>query len=120
MQAKLISANKDPKYKIKETDRHFWHVLISRITLNPQNAKDQRKDSFVQIFDTKNFNRLFRPERMGAKARDYKKAALIDEAVVIHNPEGVVDIPYDGEAVAHVIVKKPPVRPAASKPRRKS
>lgn len=117
MPKKLIPANKDPKYQIKESDRHYWHVLITRKTVNKDNPRDVRSDSFVQIFDTANFNRLFRPERLGSKARDYKKAALIDEAVVVHNPELVVDEPYTGEVTAFKVIpeKKAPVQPAHTK-----
>ena len=113
MPKKMIPANKAPEYSIKETDRHYWHVLITRLTVNPNNVRDVKRDSFVQIFDTRNFDRIFRPERMGPKARDYKKAALIDEAVVIHNPELVVDEPYVDEPVAYIV--KPPVQPAHTK-----
>jgi hypothetical protein len=71
----------------------------------------------VQIFDTRNFDRLFRPERLGNKARDYKRAALIDQAVVVHNPELVVDEPYTGEVTAFKVIpeKKAPVQPAHTK-----
>lgn len=106
MQAKLIPANKDQNYKIKESDRFFWHVLITRLTVDKNNPRDVKRDSFVQIFDTANFNRIFRPERLGSKARDYKKACLIDESKVIHNPEQLVDEPYVGETVAFKVAPK--------------
>ena len=117
MPKKLIPANKDPKYSIKETDRFCWHVLITRVTLDKDDPKKQTRDSFVQIFDTKNFDRIFRPERLGPAARDYKKAALIDESRVIHNPEEVTDEPYVEEPVAYTVVK-PPVQPEYSKAKR--
>ena len=116
MPTKLIPANKDPKYSIKENDRHYWHVLITRKTVDKNNPRDVKSDSFVQIFDTANFNRIFRPERLGSKARDYKKACLIDESIVIHNPELVVDEPYIGEVTAYkVIPEKKPIQPAHTK-----
>ena len=114
MPKKMIPANKAPEYQIKETDRHYWHVLITRLTVNPNNVRDVKRDSFVQIFDTRNFDRIFRPERLGAKAADYKKACLIDEARVIHNPELVTEKPYIEEPVAHRVA---PVAPAYSKPK---
>lgn len=117
MPKKLIPANKDPKYSIKESDKYYWHVLITRVTIDKDDPRKQTRDSFVQIFDTKNFDRIFRPERLGPGARDYKKAALIDESVVIHSPEEVVDEPYVEEPVAYKVVK-PPVQPEYSKPKR--
>jgi hypothetical protein len=110
----MIPANKDPERLIKEKDQHFWHVLLIRKTVNPHNSKEVWEDSFVQIFDTRNFDRIFRPERLGAKAADYKKACLIDEARVIHNPELVTEKPYIEEPVAHRVA---PVAPAYSKPK---
>lgn len=112
----MIPANKDQKYQIKESDRFYWHVLITRLTVSKDNPRDVKRDSFVQCFDTKNFDRIFRPERLGAKAKDYKKACLIDESVVIHNPELVVDEPYIGEVEAFkVIPEKRPAQPAYTK-----
>ena len=114
MLPKMIPANKDPEILIKEKDRFSWHVLLIRKTVNPRNPREVWEDSFVQIFDTKNFDRIFRPERLGAKARDYKKACLIDEARVVHNPELVTDTPYIEEPVAHRVA---PIAPAYSKPK---
>jgi hypothetical protein len=88
--------------------------LITRITVDKDNHRNQTRKSFVQIFDTRNFDRIFRSERMGAKARDYKKACLIDESVVIHNPELESDEPYVTETVAHKVIKAP-VQPAHTK-----
>ena len=117
MPKKLIPANKDPKYSIKESDKYYWHVLITRKTVDKTNPRNVKEDSFVQIFDTKNYDRIFRPERLGPAARDYKKAALIDESRVIHNPELVSDEPYVDEPVAYTVVK-PPVQPEYSKQKR--
>ena len=113
MQKKLIPANKDPKFQIKESDRGYWHVLITRITVDKLNPRNVKRDSFVQIFDTKNFDRIFRPERLGPNARDYKKAALIDESRVIHNPEELTDEPIIEEPVTYKVVK--PVQPEYSR-----
>lgn len=87
MQMKMIPANKDPQHLIKESEKGYWHVEITRKTVDPANAKNIISQSFIQIFDTANFNKIFRPERLGAKAKNLKAACLIDESRIIHNPE---------------------------------
>ncbi len=93
MQRNLIPANKDPKVMIKESDQNFWHVEITRKTIDPSNPKNVWSDSFIQVFDDANFNRIFRPElyfNKNAKTGEYpnyKPAALIDESRIVHDPE---------------------------------
>lgn len=105
MPVRLIQANKDPNYQIKESDQYSWHVLITRVTVDKNNPKLQTRNSFVQIFDTAMYNRIFRPERLGSKAQNYKAACLIDESRVIHDPELVHEVPYEGEQVEYRVVK---------------
>lgn len=113
MPAKLIPANKDPKYSIKETDKYSWHVLQTRITLDKNDPKIQQRDSFVQIYDTYNFNLIFRPERIGGKKLvNFRNSCLIDEARVIHDPELVVDEPISTDDVDYRVV--PPAQTIAT------
>jgi len=57
----MIPANKDQSYLIKENEQDYWHVEITRKTVDPANAKNIISNSFVQVFDTANFNKIFRP-----------------------------------------------------------
>jgi hypothetical protein len=114
----MISANKDPEYKIKEKDKYYWHVLQTRITLDKNNPKVQVRDSFVQIYDTANFNFIFRPERVGGKLLvNFRNSCLIDEARVIHDPELVVDEPISTKDVDYRVVPPAQTIPTSPTPR---
>lgn len=85
IERKLIPANKDPKYMIKEDDAGVYSVLCTRITILPSDPFHPLRQSFVQTFDPATWRR-FQELATGPHPVDWKKAALIAEARVIHDP----------------------------------
>ena len=82
---KLIPANKDRNYMIKESDKDYFHVHCTRITILPNDPLHPRRESFVQIFDVATWLR-FQKMKEGKNPVDWQKAALIAEARVLHDP----------------------------------
>jgi len=88
-------ANKDQSILIKETDKYFWHVEQSRIDVNPNNPRDIRKTTWVKVYRTKDYKRIFEPK---AKDQKLKAACLIAESRLVH--DGPLQKLMDIEAAA--------------------
>lgn len=82
---KLIPANKDASYFIKEDEVGYYHVLCTRITIPIGDPLHPVRQSFVQCFDIATWSN-FQKMATGPTAVDWKKAALLAEARVIHDP----------------------------------
>ena len=95
---KMIPANKDNSVMIKEKDRYFWHVRQWRRDIDPGDNRKFRDTPIIQLYDTPNFNRIFRPEIFygprftktldaGKESwMDHRKACLIFDYQVVHDP----------------------------------
>ena len=94
----MIPANKDASVMIKEKDRYFWHVRQWRRDIDPGDNRKFRDTPIIQLYDTPNFNRIFRPEIFygprftktldaGKESwMDHRKACLIFDYQVVHDP----------------------------------
>ncbi len=85
VQKKLVPANKDASYFIKEDEQHVYHVLCTRITVTPQDPLHPLRQSFVQTFDVATW-RGFQELANAKHPVDWRKASLIAETKVLHDP----------------------------------
>jgi len=82
---KLIPANKDRTVLIKEEDQNCFHVRCERVTILPGDPLHPVRNSWIQVFDVATWLK-FEKLGTGRNPVDWKKASLVNSAVVVHDP----------------------------------
>ena len=82
---KLIPANKDRTVLIKEEDAGVFSVRLERVTILPGDPLHPVRNTWIQTFDVATWLK-FQKLAEGRNPVDWKKAALVNSAVVVHDP----------------------------------
>ena len=81
----LIQANKDKSVWIKKCDANVFHVRLERVTILPNDPLHPVRNTWIQTFDVATWLK-FQKLAEGRNPVDWKKAALVNSAVVVHDP----------------------------------
>lgn len=83
---KMITANKDPNIMIKETDRDFIHVKLTKKTVIPGREIEPRVDYEVKCYKPEVFEKM-EALRHAKQPIVWYRAGGFAEAIVVHDPK---------------------------------